>query len=407
MLKKTLRFSMIFLLLLGLSLPVSAQWVIDLTVPLYGQETSYWCGAASAQMIMDGYPNPNDCLYIPQQTIWDVIQDNNLPNEPANWATDPHGLQQALMILNPPTGGTWALMTNPSNSDLMFQVLYWMNRNHYPVTTLVYRAAHWIVIVGYETDIEPVYNSDPTLQMITINDPWPPLQGVTSTMTGTAWFSNYWYGTVNAPGTWYGQYVAIIEPPQALGQVEVDMEIRIGDISKVISPEEAVKYAFQWIGQKNLSEKDSSYSLLADKTLYNLDPVLVREESKFDIKKGELVPYYYIVPFGSETDIKNGLASVCVIVNAFSGNFEEVGAFGKSVGFIRQDKAVDAFAKALDFKSEELKDVQAEVVFVPSELSYLRIYPLWRVEALDRVAFIEMSGIVHIGFEPVPAVYGK
>jgi hypothetical protein len=31
-------------------------------VPLYGQEMCFWCGAASAQMSRNGYPNPADRL---------------------------------------------------------------------------------------------------------------------------------------------------------------------------------------------------------------------------------------------------------------------------------------------------------------------------------------------------------
>jgi hypothetical protein len=67
-----------------------------------------------------------------------------------------------------------------------------------------------------------------------------------------------------------------------------------------------------------------------------------------------------------------------VIVNAFSGKFEEVGAFGEFVGFIEQTKAVEVAAKALKLNTEAIKDVYAEVVFIPCDLSYLRIFPLYK-----------------------------
>jgi hypothetical protein len=46
-------------------------------VPLYGQEMCVWCGAASAQMSRNGYPNPPDRLFYTQLTLWNSIQANN------------------------------------------------------------------------------------------------------------------------------------------------------------------------------------------------------------------------------------------------------------------------------------------------------------------------------------------
>jgi hypothetical protein len=242
--------------------------------------------------------------------------------------------------------------------------------------------------------------------MITINNPWPPNQGVTTTMTGATWFSNYWYGPVNAPGTWYGQYVAIIEPPINQGEVEVEMEIRAGEKSRVISPEQAAVYAQYWINQLNLALKDVSYSILAaDGTKY-LYPILVREE--VTAGPGDTVaPYYYIVPYGSQEDVDNGCAEVCVMVNAFSGNFEEVGSFGKARGYIDEEMAIEAAAQALRLKPEDTRDAQAEVVFIPCDITYLRISPLWRIEIKGQTVYVAMNGTVHITLQPAPPLYGK
>jgi len=70
----------ILLLLIGFTLPALAQYEVDLSgnVPLYVQEECCWCGAASGQMIMDGYPDPVDRLYHEQEDIWDAIQVNNI-----------------------------------------------------------------------------------------------------------------------------------------------------------------------------------------------------------------------------------------------------------------------------------------------------------------------------------------
>jgi hypothetical protein len=391
MIKKVFGFMFVCFLVLGLASPVCSQWVVDLNIPLYGQETNYWCGAASAQMIMNGYPDPGNCVLLPQLTIWNTIQANNLPNEPANWYTDPHGLQQALIIHNPPPTGGWSLYAQPVREELMFDVLYWMNRQRYGTATLVYEAAHWVVIKGFVTDIEPVAGSNPVLQQITIQNPWPPYQGVTSTVTGTVWYSNYWYGPVNAPGTWYGNYVGIIEPPLVEGAVSAPMEIRSGDKTKIISPKKAVKYARHWIKKLDLAAKDPAYALLADENAKPLDPILVREEMNPGLANDALVPYYYIIPYAMETEFENKISRVCVMVNAFTGNFEEVTGYDEPLTYLEKEKAIEAVVTVKELTTEEAANAKAEVVFTPIYFTYLRYKPFWRIEIGNIVSYVEMD----------------
>jgi len=70
---------------------------VSANVPLYGQEMCFWCGASSAQMSRNGYPNAADRLFYTQLDLWNSIQVNNstAPAD-AGWATDPHGLQGCL-----------------------------------------------------------------------------------------------------------------------------------------------------------------------------------------------------------------------------------------------------------------------------------------------------------------------
>jgi hypothetical protein len=416
MVKKAFGFMFVCFLVLVLASPVCSQWVVDLNIPLYGQETSYWCGAASAQMIMDGYPDPNSSCYFTQTVIWTTIQANNLPGEPANWATDPHGLQQALLIHCPPPYGTWSLYAKPVREELMFDVLYWMNRQHYGTATLVYRAAHWVVIKGFITDIEPVAGSNPVLQQITIQNPWPPNQGVTSTVTGTVWYSNYWYGPVNAPGTWYGNYVGIIEPPLVEGAVSAPMEIRSGDKKKIISPKKAVKYARHWIKKLDLAAADPAYALLADENAKPLDPILVREEMNPGLAKDATVPYYYIIPYAMDTEFEKKISRVCVMVNAFTGNFEEVTGYEEPLTYLEKEKAIEAVVRVKELTTEEAANAQAEVVFTPTYFTYLRYKPFWRVEIGNIVSYVEMDCPVMEEMAqdpcvkdpvPPPPVYGK
>lgn len=401
--KKSLKILFIFLLSLGFTLPVLAQHVVDVTgnVPLYGQESCCWCGAASGQMIMDGYPNPANRIFYPQVDVWNTIQTNN-STDPADagWCTDPIGLRETLKLLNPPVGGTWSIHADANRDVVEFDILYWMNHNDYPVATLVNHGGHWVVIVGYETDIEPVSGSNPTLQEITIYDPEPHNVGTQSTMTAAVWYATSWVGPVWYAGTWDNKYVAVIEPPVAKGKVNVKTARRIG--KKVISPEKAIKYVQRWIKELKLGKKPS-YAILQKEGVKHLQPILVREEIKPGLEKEKKVPYYYIVPFGFEHEIGYcgiGLARVCVIINAYTGRFEEIGTFGEPVRYFPEKEAINVVARALKLKREEMRKVKATLMFQPSDITHIRLYPFWKVMIGDHVLYVDQLGKLYGEIKP-------
>jgi hypothetical protein len=404
--KKYLKGLFILLLLIGFTLPALAQYVVDLSgnVPLYGQEDCCWCGAASGQMIMDGYPDPADRLYHEQEDIWDAIQVNNsmsVIDIDAGWCTDPEGLRQTLIDMNPPPWlGTWNVFTNPIRNEALFDILYWMNWNDYPVATLIDEGGHWVVIVGYETDIEPVGGSNPVLQEITKYDPDPHNVGSVITMDAAVWYATDWVGPVQYAGTWHDQYVAVIEPPVIKGTVEVKMVERIG--KEIIPPEEAIKYAKKWIDELELYKKPP-YAILQRSGVNNLQPILVREEIKPGLEKEKEVPYYYIVPFGFEYEIGArgiGLARVCMIVNAYTGRFEEIGAFGKPVRYLPEEEVIDIIARSLGLKREEMKEFKPTLMFQPSDITHIRLYPFWRIMVKDRILYVDQLGKIYRTIKP-------
>lgn len=389
---------------------------LDLTgnVPLYGQEDCCWCGAACAQMAMNGYPNAANRLFYPQgpptvppglTNCWDVIQANNSLAEPIAWCTDPLGLRNCLRNLNPPPGGTWNIFMDTSRDTVMFDILYWMNRNNFPVPVLINQGGHWVVIVGYETDVQPLGGTTPTLQQITIHDPEPHNFGTLSTMTGALWNATDWNGAIKYNGTWFNNYVAVIEPPVAKGRVKTMRAERIGD--RTISPEEAIKYAEIAIRELRLGEK-TPHTILRRKGISFLPPILVREEIKPGLEK-EKVPYYYIVPFGFERETGQcgmRLARLCVIVNAFTGHFEEITTFGKPVRYLPEKEAIDIVAKALNLKKEEIekmldeKIIQTTMMFQPSEITHIRTYPFWKVTVKEKVLYVDQLGKLYKTIEP-------
>lgn len=415
MFKRFAVFMCIFFLFLGLRTSLSADYEVTLTIPLYGQENNIWSGPACAQMVFDGYPDPYPSIYFEQSYLWTFIQTYN-SGEPG-WATDPEGMRGTLMdpTLNPPQVGVWSLKSYDVAEDLMFQILFWMNYNSYPVPALVNSGYHWVDVVGYKTDIEPVYGSDPELLEITINDPWPIGVGQVSTMTGTVWYDTKWENPVTLQGTWYNKYVAIIEPPDVQGSVSAEEVDRRG--AAALSEAEALQYSEDYIDQLDLAAKHPSYAALDDQETQNLGPILVREEISFEMAEAERVPYYYIIPYAKAGDnltaaldeeIDQERSSISVIVNGSSGDFEEVTSFGQPIRYLPRDEAIKAASGFLKLESQDAtSEVEATMVFTPCNLTYSRAYPFWRVEASGQVVYVDLKGKVYYKADIIPQLYGR
>lgn len=363
-------------------------------VTLYGQEMCVWCGAASAQMARNGYPNPADRLYYTQTSLWNAIQTHNstLPQD-ANWATDPHGLAGCLQSLANPAVVDWVEHVAASRDAVLFFMLYWMNIEHYPSPVLVNEGGHWVVVVGWETDIEPTDGSSPTLQQIHYFDPEPHNVGTDTTMTAAQWYAGPWNGAVIYPGTWLNQYVAIVEPPKLAGKAKVKMARRTGE--KLLTPEAAVAAARRAIEEQRLGERPK-YSLLAGKNLATHPPLLVRDQRAGS--RAKRVPQYYIVPFGvrgEQAERGGPLVRVAVLVNAYTGALEEVTAFGRPIRYLTREEALDVVASALRAEPARVRDAEATLMFQPGDITHIRTYPFWQVKVGRRVLYVDQLGVLY------------
>lgn len=365
--------------------------VVPNSIPSYCQETSIWCGAATAQMILEGYPGGVNHVYT-QTYIWNTIQ-TYLDDPGVNWATDPDGLKDTLMDLGAGVGVNWVIHARPNEDQLLYSAAYWMARREYPVATLVYGFQHWVLITGITTDVDPLTNLAVNLQSIRIfnpsNNPCPTASsgGVDSTMNDTQWFTNYWYAPGNHPASkWHDNYIAVIEPPLQQGRLSGNK--RRVDRGKVISPAKAVDYAYQWLDEYNLWE---IYRVFAN--IAHLEPLLVNGE-----RDG-----YYLVPFGYEA---GNLSHGAILINAYTGEFLEIGTFSKPRRLLQMD---DAVRLALNYVKcdcdAEIKDTRLR--FQPSMQTNTPFLPVWEVlishPELERPSlFVSMDGMVAEELIPLP-----
>lgn len=363
------------------------------SIPSYCQEASNWCGAATSQMVLEGYPGGVEHAFT-QSHIWNRIQVHK-DDSSVSWATDPDGLRDTLMELGGDTGVHWSIFSNPNAQSLMHSVTYWMTRRNFPTAALVNTGGspygsfqHWILIQGFTTDVDPSTNSTVNLQFIEIVDPWnPPCStathgGVTSLMTGANWYLIYWDVPGNLTGSkWNGNYVAVIEPPLKEGIAKAPKQVAEG---RPISEKAAGELAAKWIEEYKLYKKEP-YSILQHNKL--LQPLLVNRKYKG----------YYIVPLGYE---KGQISQGAVVINAYTGEFQEIGVFHMPVKYISRDRAIKLALSYL-CACKDVKKAMAELVFRHSEETQSRYLPAWQITYLKQVVFVTMDGKVLDELTPI------
>jgi hypothetical protein len=376
-------------------------------VPCYGQQGVNYCGEASAQMIMNGYPNPANKLVYQQTVIHNSIVANN-SKDPVdfaqNWATDPIGLRNSIAGLNPPPGGSWIISNKPDKSAVMFDILYYLNKYNYPVATLVNHGGHWVVVIGYDSDIEPIAGSNPILQNIKVYDPEPNNQCYIMTTSGADWMSNAsldaWNKPISNQGSWHNNYVAVIEPPSEEGKVIWERLPEPG--GKIIKPEEAAALAVRYVRDLKLDE-EYPYNIMKRSGMRSFKPILVNqqpENKQFKRRTDEnaRVAGYYLVPFGFEREVGKGqvpLARTGVIVDAYTGRFIGIGYNCKPMRYMPENEAIDIVAHALQLTHKEKSEVKATMIFKSSQISHNPLNPFWEITAASQTLFVDQYGVVH------------
>jgi hypothetical protein len=284
----------------------------------------------------------------------------------------------------------------------MFETLFWMNIEKYPSPVLVNQGGHWVVIVGWTTDVEPVTGSSPVLQSIHFHDPEPHNVGTDTNMTGAQWYAGPWNGPVMYAGSWLNDYVAVVEPPTSEGAVSVKQIKRTG--TKLLSPEEALEKAHGIIEERKLAEHPQ-YALLAREDVAASTPMLVREE--LADSKARNVPHYYIVGYGLRGEAAergDRLIRTVVLVNAYTGAMEEVTTFGRPIRYLPEEEARAIVARALHQEPARLNDAPATLMFQYGDITHIRSYPFWRVTVGRRNYYVDQLGQFYGRL--VPAVPG-
>ena len=358
------------------SLAACTPYTALLTIAPVGPEDSRACGPATAEMVMRNYPSPpspaGGCPLVaappPGISVQTLFREAPVPPDVVpdpGWDTGPTWMRAALTTLCPPPGGSWHVFAESDYETLMYSVAHYLATNHYPVALVLETTAHvpsdplhqehWVTVTGIQTDVDPTTNAHFEVEYVWFNDPNElGMPAMTREATGAAW-RDLLFQQVTKPGSYFGKLVAVVEPPAQPGSATSRREVLSG---KVISERLAVRKATKWVRRRHLGRQDSYRAFAQSRPL---PPILVNAEHGG----------YYLVPYSPE----GGKAGLAVLVNAYTGGFQEVGAFASSdfLSAVEAEKLALAATQTVNPQSLRTEAISS------SSAGASRYRPLWRV----------------------------
>ena len=266
------------------------------------QDTSYYCGAACAMMILREIGVPYADL---DQD--DLYASNHGHNVQSGWATDPYGLCYTLNDRRPASFlpnyfVVHKRLTEAEGSRDVAFTLY-----HYKVSPaiLVYHCQHWNVVCGVQTDVNPSAGSY-VIEGFWLNNPvWDasvPSHDGTDTcgsggvhgvaneyVTYAEWQTNRFNGCAYDAVGGATQWISVCDPEPPTIDLPRRREIRLhADGKHLIPHREIVKLAERGLEEHRLAESEWGREMLAEGSFGT--PLLVHRLDRPN-------DYYYLTPW--------------------------------------------------------------------------------------------------------------
>ncbi len=200
------------------------SWNFDTHSRYHTQDTSYYCGAACAMMVLSEIGVPYADL---DQD--DLYTSNNSHNAQPGWYSDPYGVRYTLMDRKPASFGNSFVVYKPTTeAEGTRKIVYTLQHYHVSPIVMVYGCAHWIVVRGVQTDVDPGGGGPYTVEGLWVNNPvWEDNEphdggdvcggggshGVEAQWVSYAdWQSTYFTGCAYDSGDGTLQYVSVCDP---------------------------------------------------------------------------------------------------------------------------------------------------------------------------------------------------
>jgi hypothetical protein len=246
------------------------SWTFNTGDRYHTQDTSYYCGAACAMMTLAEI----GVSYASLDQI-DLYDSNHTHNVQSSWYTDPYGLCYTLNDRRPASFlpryfVVYKRLTEAEGTRDVAFTLY-----HYKVSpsVLVYNCAHWNVVRGVQTDVDPA--SGPyTVEGFWLNNPvWDSSLSAHSAadtcgsggshgmanefVTYTEWQSNRFNGCAyDAPGG-AAQWISVCDPDERTISLPLRRAVKYrSDGRQLIPAPRIARFATEGLAEYRLAESE-------------------------------------------------------------------------------------------------------------------------------------------------------
>lgn len=279
-------------------------------VPTYRQETLFYCGPATAKMMLRWLKVTRS-----QTQLWDTLQDEadaqGLPTcemcdgECEKWFSHPEAMATVLARL----GKAPFKLIREATSAAVDHALVWSIVNDLPGAALVYNFGHWVVVHGYHADREPADIDDTSYELLGFDViDSDPEEKARQFIDAAEWRATYMTGVTC--GRFTGQFVAVCdpEPPRMKGGPTVPHRTSTAKGERLMPLERAAMAALDGIQRAGLLRDDQWRRAMAGtrpgspwlvhrldrpRTFYALVPFLrskiVTAEALVDVQSGAML----------------------------------------------------------------------------------------------------------------------
>lgn len=374
----------------------TSYWLLNLPVPWYEEEQSFYSAAASCKMILD-YIREETILT--QDELYDYGHFHNHPDNAGINNIDPQGVKSTLNYYHP-NGYNFSIRAMSNAADSMRDICHWMDYTvpgvsitNVPATFPAFGVYNdWMVIRGACASNDPSEANSFTIYGFWLNDPGVAGIGENSYKTAME-FQNTYFLPLNTQDIWNGKYVSVCEPPKALSRARVNIakNYNIKSANKFLQTLSLVNRikTFNW---KELID----YYLLQDENFRNALDYAV-PCSPIKVKRIDKVSNdYYIVPFnkmisgGSKT-------SAVLVIDALGGNFREASWVDIPVKYNLRTKneAIKFLLNSTkQLKISNISKIEAELIWSPCKNSSSPYYPFWKIKIGAKTWLVYQNGVI-------------
>ena len=340
-------------------------WTFNTGDRYHTQDTSYYCGAACAMMTLAEIGVPYASL---DQD--DLYTSNNSHNARPGWFTDPYGLCYTLNDRRPASflPRFFVVYKRLTEADGTRDVAFTLYHYQVSPSILVYNCAHWNVVRGVQTDVDPT--SGPyTVDGFWLNNPvWDSslsshdgadtcgsggAHGVANEfVTYAEWQTNRFNGCgYDDPGG-ATQWISVCDPDQRTIGLPTRRALKYrADGKRLIAAQQGTRFAVEGLAEYRLAESKFGEPVLRSGRAGQ--PLLVQRLDR----TGD---FYYLVPW-----LRNGRLSALIDVDARFGVFKSLRVLTSGGGDWWPGGRSSGLARSLDGRTFEL----------PEERGRFKVYP--------------------------------